>query len=190
MQQLRNKLNNVKTVSENSSKSEDHDIMAESAFEILSIISEDTEITNKKVLIINSQNGIIPIGVGILKPDFSLVCSKNNPSNLLISNMKQHGLSLEYIIGSRLYFIPNVFDICIICPILDKSKLTSTTCVSDGIECSKSTFVVFHSEHSKLILEKYTSSRIIGSTLIKLPGSSKYSKQNTNHVRYDIIKMK
>lgn len=191
MQHLKNQLNKVKCVSENASKSCDHDIPASSAFQILNLIYEDSQgFEGKKVLILNSSTGILPIGVKLLNPLIVVLLLKSMPNGVLKDNLSQFSSSTDVVVSSYFPFHQASFDLGIIGPVLDKAQATDISSISLAQLACKKLYCVYKSVHQKVLLEKHRQSEIVGSVNIKMPGYSNYSKQNAGSEEFVIFRIK
>lgn len=191
MQHIANQLNKVKSISEKESKTKGHDITADSAKDVIKCISSDFGgFEGKSVAVFNSKSGILPIGLSFLSPLLILSIASECPDDLFISNLQQFGVTCDVIVTNVPPFLRGALDIGVIGPSLDKSKSTDLSIAVSALEMCSIMYVVFRSEHRKLMLDKFRGAAAIGSLLIKLPGSSNYHKQNNDAVQFDIFKIK
>lgn len=190
MQQLKNKLNNLKAPSEKASKSQSHDCTPESAFEIIQLISQDcSSFSGKKVLVGNSQTGILPVGIKLLGSSLTITIVEEDFNEIMKGNLQGFNMECDVVQTGTELFKSKAFDIGIIGPILEKGGATDLKLIGNIIDSCKGLYAVFRNEHRKVLLDKYRNSKELGSTMIKPPGSSKFSKQNFQEEQFNIYKI-
>lgn len=186
MQHLRNQLNNANQNSEKSTNT--HDLSPENVCSIMSIINEDFgSFENKYVVILNSKNGILSIGLKLLNCEICINSINENPSDLFLLNLQKYNLLSETIQSNNLSFKDKIIDLVIFGP--NFNKLSDTSGILKYINYGKCVYVVFKDEHSKIIFDKFKNSKIIGSLCIQLPGSSNYAKQNIAPAKFNVFRI-
>lgn len=191
MQHIANQLNKVKNISEKESKSKNHDMAADSTNDLIKcILSDSGGVEGKTVAVFNTKSGILPIGLSFLSPLLILSITNEYPDDLFRSNLRQFGVSCDVIVTSTPPFSQGILDIGIVGPTLEKSKSTDLSSAMSALEMCRSVYVVFRSEHRRLMLDKFRETSVIGSLLMKLPGSSSYHRQNSDAAQFDILKIK
>lgn len=190
MKIIANQLNKVKNFSDSSSKSQNYDIDAKTAAYFLEkIIDAESNIGKKTVALFNTDSGILAIGVELLSPMASVLILQTLPNELLLSNIRQHGIPTDIIMAESLPFREKVFDFAVVGPAFEKGRQTDLLEIKKGIKLAKNTYCLFKKEHKPLLFENYPNCELLGSVDVKMPGSSHYHKQNDPIAEYLIVKI-
>ncbi|ELA41420.1 uncharacterized protein VICG_01525 [Vittaforma corneae ATCC 50505] len=191
MKCLANQLNKVKNFSEHTSKTKSHDINPSIATEVLNcILKEEDTIENKHILVLNSEAGILHVGLNLCHPVFLTSIVSDTPNENIKQNVTEFNVSCDFIVSNTQVFKKNALDIAVVGPILEKSKCSSLSLIKMATQTAKITYCVFQTEHMKKLVENFPNYTVIGTVNIKMPGSSNYYKQNIGHVEHTIFKLK
>lgn len=183
MKTIVNQLNKVKL-------SDTSDIEAQSVYEFLTALLEnERSIENKSVVILNSESGILHVGISLLFP--KMICSiVQLPLNATQkANISTFNVSCDFILSKSCPFKSQSMDLAILGPLTDKSNCTDLSYIETSTKFAKTTYCLFKSEHKKLFLNKFPDASDLGTLSIRNPESSKYQKQNGRYTEYIIFKV-
>lgn len=191
MNRILNQLNKVKNFSEASSKSRSHDIDPTAAKELIEIIfiSEKQDLSNKSILVSNSESAILHIGLFLLNPGYVLTKLNKNEDEVALSNLRSFDMATDVLRSSIFPIIENSFDIAVLGPELDKENATSTLLVENAVKLARKVYFCIKNTHKKVIYDRFPQAECISEIKVQMPGSSKYHKQNSEPEEFGVFKI-
>lgn len=183
MKTVVNQLNKVKLSNTN-------DIEAESASEfILSVLNNEESLNDKSIVVLNSESGILHVGISLLQPREMCSVIQSSLSDTLKANICTFNVCCDFILSRSCPFKHQSMDVAVIGPMTDKSKYTDLSYVEISTKMAKTVYCMFKSEHKQVLLNKFTNASILGVMKIKNLISSKCDKKNEIYTEYTIFKV-
>lgn len=183
-------LNKVKNFSEKFGKLKECDIDAQTTMELLdAILSEENSMEGKTILVLNSDSGILHVGVGLCSPGLvaSVVTGPHN--EILTENLASFGIHCDFVLSKGAMFRKSVFDVAIVGPVFEKGVATDLTTAKMAVEAAKTVYCVFQTENTMKFLENLKNATVVGNLNIKIPRSSNYYQQNVSSFGYSIFRV-
>jgi hypothetical protein len=168
MNRIENQLNKVKT----SNKIDD--LSAKNAKELLEIITENELLQNKSVALIGSKSGILLVGTGLLYPKYLVSIHTESFDQIISQNTESFKIPCDLILTIKPPFQPQSFDISIVNPQLNKSKLTDFSEIKIALKISKKIYFSFRSDQLKYFQDNFPNLEIIGKIVVNSTLSQHY----------------